>query len=38
MLKAKNKPEELGTQLFDTNGMIKDGLEEELAPMRAMTC
>ncbi|MCG6913644.1 hypothetical protein LJE86_06975 [bacterium BMS3Abin03] len=30
MLKAKNKPEELGTQLFDTNGMIKDGLEEEL--------
>jgi hypothetical protein len=30
MLKAKNKPEEMGTQLFDTNGVIKDGLEEEL--------
>lgn len=30
MLKVKNKPEEMGTQLFDTNGVIKDGLEEEL--------
>lgn len=30
MLKVKNKPVEMGTQLFDTNGVIKDGLEEEL--------
>jgi len=30
MLKVKNKHEEMGTQLFDTNGVIKDGLEEEL--------
>jgi hypothetical protein len=30
MLKAKNKPVEIGTKLYDPNDVIKDGLEEEL--------
>jgi len=30
MLKTKSKPTETGTQLFDPNDVIKDGLEEEL--------
>ena len=30
MLKTKSKPVEMGTQLYDPNGVIKDGLEEEM--------
>ena len=30
MLKTKSKPIEVGTQLYDPNDVIKDGLEEEL--------
>ncbi|MCH7774432.1 MAG: hypothetical protein IH784_08515, partial [Bacteroidetes bacterium] len=30
MLKTKSEPVEIGTQLYDPNEVIKDGLEEEL--------